>query len=867
MCPLEPLLSTVRPQIPKGTFIVIIEGELALEGLRVKGERNSRRTMAEEALAVRKAGDFFRVGAGGPAMKRSKAASMLADPVIRTTQSSVLLMLSPQALNKVLGRKAGEWVAMLQEMMNHDLYDLLGRVPCFAPLDDQLRSAIAQLFSFEVLAPGKTLFSEGDDGDRFCILLHGEVDVVCEGKKLVTRVPQAFIGEIALLYNCTRTSSVVSTGSVCSFLSLRKARSAVPRAEQPRMSPAHTLRLAQEHFSSMMERVPEMASIVEGQQRQRIVYQSMKQSGLYTEDDTEESTADHCAAMAPLMRVRSVCEGEEVLAEGAPPAQFYVVFQGRLAARRAGTTYMPGHHVGGDAMLLHHPHADTIVAQTAGLLLEVRGDQFFSLLELQPRLMCEFELRILASSTRLEAVLHLPRAFVAFSAFGKAEFAEENLQFYAAASAFAVIAERRLDQLAEETRDGASLRVSKKKRTSGANKSNVPKSLDSSPTLGALGAAFVASSFVKSADRDADVPARAAELVDLYIRDGADRQVNVPSAVQRAVEKSLAAADVTEVLFEAARLEIIALMRRDTFKRFVTTDEFTALRDEISAPEKTPCPAKGPLALPEARSAWQVAYGAVPEAQAAPTFKEELLERTAAAGEKKAEEATPATAVLKQRRASAEQRAKNDGELRYVMISVPVAEGVSFDWTVDDKLYSFKAPEDARVGEEHEFTFRESDAITKARLRYPVPPSSPLAPPHKQQTLLADGRARTGEGGERGARSAGGEGEEAGRAGGAGGPAVCDDRGARRRRRRVRLDGRRQGTLRIIPPSRGALDPAFAPGVSHHEPGGLSRASCSTRCTRSVPRCTLSRRRASPRSARSTSSVSGRAIPTSTWRK
>ena len=111
-------------QVSKGTFIVIVEGELALEGLSVKGSRNTRRTMTAEALAVRKAGDFFRVGAGA-SKKKSKAASMLADPVVRTTKPSVLLMLTPQALNKVVSQSSsgsgGGWVAMLQEMMNHDL--------------------------------------------------------------------------------------------------------------------------------------------------------------------------------------------------------------------------------------------------------------------------------------------------------------------------------------------------------------------------------------------------------------------------------------------------------------------------------------------------------------------------------------------------------------------------------------------------------------------------------------------------------------------------------------------------------------------------------------------------------------------------
>ena len=81
-------------------------------------------------------------------------------------------------------------------------------------------------------------------------------------------MPQAFLGEIALLYNCERTASISNGPEVASVLTLRA-----------------------EHFRRMLDRVPDMREQIEATQRSRMVYSFMVLSGLYPKEVTEESVA------------------------------------------------------------------------------------------------------------------------------------------------------------------------------------------------------------------------------------------------------------------------------------------------------------------------------------------------------------------------------------------------------------------------------------------------------------------------------------------------------------------------------------------------------------------------------------------------
>jgi CRP/FNR family cyclic AMP-dependent transcriptional regulator len=73
---------------------------------------------------------------------------------------------------------------------------------------------LADLFRHETesisLAPGETLFSEGDEGDRMYILRSGSADILVGGRVMETADDGALLGEMALIDSAPRAATVVA---------------------------------------------------------------------------------------------------------------------------------------------------------------------------------------------------------------------------------------------------------------------------------------------------------------------------------------------------------------------------------------------------------------------------------------------------------------------------------------------------------------------------------------------------------------------------------------------------------------------------------------------------------------------------------
>jgi CRP-like cAMP-binding protein len=55
---------------------------------------------------------------------------------------------------------------------------------------------------------GREVFHQSDDGDRFCVIRSGEADVIGDGRFIRTMGPADGFGEIALLRDTVRTTTV-----------------------------------------------------------------------------------------------------------------------------------------------------------------------------------------------------------------------------------------------------------------------------------------------------------------------------------------------------------------------------------------------------------------------------------------------------------------------------------------------------------------------------------------------------------------------------------------------------------------------------------------------------------------------------------
>lgn len=101
------------------------------------------------------------------------------------------------------------------------------KVPFFEAITDDQYEILASLCTIERLAPGTVIFKEGDAGDTFYIVAHGDLEatVMHDKKKLVlgSMGPGQYFGEIALVSNQCRSATVTTT-SRCVLLKITKAQ-------------------------------------------------------------------------------------------------------------------------------------------------------------------------------------------------------------------------------------------------------------------------------------------------------------------------------------------------------------------------------------------------------------------------------------------------------------------------------------------------------------------------------------------------------------------------------------------------------------------------------------------------------------------
>ena len=85
----------------------------------------------------------------------------------------------------------------------------LARVELLAGLPGEVLARLGERMERRVLAPGERIVVQGEDGDRFYVVLSGVLQASQEerGARGLLR-PGAFFGEVALLMDTPRTASV-----------------------------------------------------------------------------------------------------------------------------------------------------------------------------------------------------------------------------------------------------------------------------------------------------------------------------------------------------------------------------------------------------------------------------------------------------------------------------------------------------------------------------------------------------------------------------------------------------------------------------------------------------------------------------------
>jgi serine phosphatase RsbU (regulator of sigma subunit) len=118
---------------------------------------------------------------------------------------------------------------------------LLARAPLFSGLPEDEILRLSETLPVREVPPGTILFQEGDVGDRFYIIIQGQIEVIKalstpEERLIGIRGPGEFVGELSLINRAgLRTASVRSLG------------------------PAHLWEMSHDEFDDLLHRQPSMA--------------------------------------------------------------------------------------------------------------------------------------------------------------------------------------------------------------------------------------------------------------------------------------------------------------------------------------------------------------------------------------------------------------------------------------------------------------------------------------------------------------------------------------------------------------------------------------------------------------------------------
>lgn len=218
----------------------------------------------------------------------------------------------------------------------------------FAELSTEDMEALVDAFKEQRVEAGVAVIKQGDSGDSFYAVASGTFDVIVDsvGKVAERGVGETF-GEKALLYNCPRAASVISTGPAVVFALDRDTfRHMVAQKEGGRMN----------KLIASLRRV----QLLEG----------LSQTQL--------------SRVAEVVREVDYNPGDAIIVKGDVGEEFFMVQQGRVVvtglAGRPDLELEEGAYFGERALLKDQPRAADVIAQTRVRCLVLGRRDFTDLL-------------------------------------------------------------------------------------------------------------------------------------------------------------------------------------------------------------------------------------------------------------------------------------------------------------------------------------------------------------------------------------------------------------------------------------------------------------------------------------------------------
>ena len=258
-----------------------------------------------------------------------------------------------------------------------DARELVGELPAFAILPDQVRALIVDSFETVSFPFGAVIVREGDEADAFYVLAVGSARVVKQGEHgeevplNVLRRGDSF-GEMALLTETVRGATVRAS------------------------SPVQALRLGSSVFTALTRSHPEVREAFQTLADTRSLWNFFRVHSSFAQLSNEALAL----LVSELERV-DVPAGEIVVREGDPPGPMYVIEQGRVRVYKAGEeeeTHLEflrtGDFFGERSLFRNEPRAASVQAVSDCTLLRFPPELFRRLLAEHPDFRLRLEQRI-----------------------------------------------------------------------------------------------------------------------------------------------------------------------------------------------------------------------------------------------------------------------------------------------------------------------------------------------------------------------------------------------------------------------------------------------------------------------------------------
>jgi len=147
-----------------------------------------------------------------PSASSSQKGSEKPDPV-DADDGSQQVSFSPLSKRRNFREKT-VWKGSACKVSRKDRLNFLSKVELFSNLDQTVLSLICAVCEDAHFTKDEVLFSQGDNGSDFFVVVGGSVSVVKDGHKVNTLGPGTYFGELALLHDQPRNATILADEDV-----------------------------------------------------------------------------------------------------------------------------------------------------------------------------------------------------------------------------------------------------------------------------------------------------------------------------------------------------------------------------------------------------------------------------------------------------------------------------------------------------------------------------------------------------------------------------------------------------------------------------------------------------------------------------